>query len=136
VNSINFRPLDGTRFVDMPVSFLLIATYAGDPEMILVWLARAMAEREEAGLGLPPRDPIMLAATVGVDLEDFNICTRLLIRDGWLTNGPDGVIRVPWGKIYMSSVEAASQLAQHVAALRAQSIANAPAPTQQPLDLS
>lgn len=133
------RQPDGVRFADIPVSFLLLAHYAGDPEMVMAWLVRAMAEREDAGLGLPHRHPHILAATAGLSLDEFALCTELLIRDHWLTRGPDGRIRVPWGRIYEASVEGAWQLSQHVAARRADrttATAAALESLQQPLDLS
>lgn len=133
------RQPDGARFADIPVSFLLVARYAGDPEMVMAWLVRAMAEREDAGLGLPPRQPHLLAATAGLSLDEFARCSELLIRDHWLTRDPDGRVRVPWGRIYEASVEGAWQLSQRVTALRADratATAAALEPLQQPLDLS
>jgi hypothetical protein len=132
------RP-DGTRFADIPVSFLLVSRYAGDPEMLLVWLVRAMAEREDAGLGLPPREPQVLAATAGLSVDELLQCTELLIRDGFLSRWPDGSVHVPWGRIYQDSVEAAWLLRQRVDALRAARSSAAPAleaaPQQNMLDL-
>lgn len=132
------RTPDGTRFADIPVSFLLLSRYAGRPAMVMTWLVRAMAEREDAGLGLPPREPAILAATAGMRLDNFAQCTERLIHDGFLSRWPDGQIRVPWGLIYMDSVETAWQLLQHVDALRAaQSSVVSPAEEalQHPLDL-
>jgi hypothetical protein len=133
------RQPDGARFADIPVSFLLVSRYAGDPEMVMAWLVRALAEREDAGLGLPPRSPLLLAATAGLALDEFDRCSELLIRDQWLTRWPDGSVHVPWGRIYEASVEAAWQFHQRVDALRADLPAAknpALASVQQPLDLS
>lgn len=133
------RPPDGTRFADIPVSFLLLSRYAGEPAMVMAWLVRAMSEREDAGLGLPPREPSTLAATAGMSVDELSQCTELLIRDAYLSRWPDGSIHVPWGRIYQDSVEAAWQLRRHVDALRAaQDHADPPramAPLQTSLDL-
>jgi hypothetical protein len=131
------RKPDGTRFADTPVSFLLLVRYAGDPEMIMAWLARAVAEREDAGLGLPARETHILAATAGLSPEELDRCTELLIRDQWLSRWPDGTVHVPWGRIYETSVEAAWQLHQRVDALRTTTHTTTAAlePLQQPLDL-
>jgi len=131
------RQPTGVRFADIPVPFLLLSKYPSDPDTVMTWLVRAMAEREDAALGMPPREEYFLAATAGIDLEDFGYCTDGLIADHWLTRDPNGTIRVPWGHIYETSVEAAWQLQQHVTALRARHAANqaAASPSQQPLDL-
>ena len=132
------RQPDGTRFADIPVSFILIARYAGAPDTIMTWLVRAMAEREDAGLGLPPRELYLLAATAGISTDDFTLHTDLLIREGMLTRWPDGSIRVPWGAIYQASVLAAQKYRALVDTLRAHAAAEAhptPTPTQEPLDL-
>lgn len=112
------RTPNGTRFADMPVSFLLIVQYAGSPAMILTWLVRAMAEREDGGLGLPPRDENVLAATAGLARDEFDYCTQQLIRDRWLSTWPNGAIRVPWGRIYQASVLKALEYREYVDALR------------------
>ncbi len=131
------RQPTGVRFADIPVPFLLLSKYPSDPDTVMTWLVRAMAEREDAALGLPPREDDFLSATAGMDLDDFVFCTKSLIDDHWLTRDPNGTIRVPWGYLYAASVEAAWALQQQVEALRARHAADqaAATSTQQPLDL-
>jgi hypothetical protein len=112
------RQPDGTRFWEIPVSFELIHACAGDGELLAAWLVIAAAEREDAGLGLPPREPHVLAATAGQTLDEFEANMSYLLDNGFLTRWPDGSIRVPWGRLYQHSVETANSLLASVAARR------------------
>lgn len=137
-NPALLRTPTGVRFADIPVSFLLLSMYPSDSDMVMTWLVRAMAEREDAALGLPPREDYFLSATAGMDSDDFLFCTKMLIKDGWLTRDSTDTIHVPWGHIYASSVDAAWKLQQHVDALRAGHAAanlSTAESIQQPLDL-
>lgn len=129
------RQPDGTRFWEIPVSFELIYACAGDGELLAAWLVTAAAEREDAGLGLPPRNHQVLAATAGQTLDEFEANITYLLDTGFLTRWPDGSVHIPWGRLYQQSVAAANTLLQSVAARRT---AAAPQPTaarQQSLDL-
>lgn len=130
------REPDGTRFTETPVSFLLIATYGGRPTMLLTWLVRAMAEREDRGLGLPPRTVDVLAATAGLTREEFERCTEQFIADGWLTRWADGSIRIPWGRIYETSVQQALEWKSYVTTLRERAHHERMVAMSLPLDLT
>jgi hypothetical protein len=112
------RTPDGTRFWEIPVSFKVIYACAGDGELLAAWLVTAAAEREDAGLGLPPRALHILAATAGQPLDDFALNCAALVRQGLLTRAPDGRVRVPWGRLYEQSVESANHLLLAVKTLR------------------
>lgn len=129
------RP-DGTRFWEIPVTFELIYACAGEGDLLTTWLVTAAAEREDAGLGLPPRTRDILAATAGQSLDEFEQNVSYLLSHGFLTHWPDGSIRVPWGRLYQQSVESANTLLTRVNALRA-TAATSPAAVshQQSLDL-
>jgi hypothetical protein len=133
-NRAALRQPDGTRFWEIPVSFELIYACAGDGELLAAWLVTAAAEREDAGLGLPPRAHSILAATAGQSLDDFETNIGYLLDKGFLSRWPDGSIRVPWGRLYQNSVESANQLLASVNALRAATAASQ-VPLQRVLDL-
>lgn len=133
----DLREPDGTRFWEIPVTFELIYACAGNGELLATWLVTAAAEREDAGLGLPPRAQGVLAATAGQSLDTFEKNIGLLLTAGFLNRWPDGSIHVPWGRLYQHSVESANHLLASVNALRAKATAASPAAVslQHTLDL-
>lgn len=128
------EPVTTTRFWELPVPIQVIHACAGDPVKLAAWLVIAQAQREDTGLGLPPRSPAILAATAGQDLAMFAATTAALVADGLLIVQPDGRMGVPLGSLQMHAMTYAQSMREAVQALRTSSTTPAAAPLPLPLD--